>query len=43
MLAFLSMLEEKYGGVERYLEDVVQLTHEDVLTIRTNILTPRAS
>lgn len=43
MLAFLSVLEEKYGGVERYLEDVVQLTSEDVLIIRSNISTPRTS
>jgi hypothetical protein len=42
MLAFLSLLEEKYGGVEGYLKGVVQLTDEDVSTIRSNILTPRS-
>lgn len=43
MLAFLSLLEEKYGGVEEYLKGVVQLTDEDISTIRSNILTPRPS
>ena len=43
MLAFLSLLEEKYGGVEGYLKGIVQLTDEDVSTIRSNILTPRSS
>lgn len=43
MLAFLSMLEEKYGSVERYLRDVVQLTDEDISIVRSNILTPRPS
>ena len=41
MLAFLSLLEEKYYGVERYLKDVVQLTDEDILIVRSNILTSR--
>ena len=43
MLAFLSMLEERYGGVEKYLRDVVQLTDEDISIVRSNILTPRPS
>ena len=43
MLAFLSLLEEKYSGVEGYLKDVVQLSDEDISTIRSNILTPRPS
>lgn len=43
MLAFLSLLEEKYGGVEGYLKGVVQLTDEDISAIRSNILTPRPS
>lgn len=43
MLAFLLLLEEKYGGVERYLKDVVRLTDEDILIVRSNILTPRPS
>jgi len=43
MLAFLSLLEEKYGGVEGYLKGVVQLTGEDISTIRSNILAPRPS
>jgi len=43
MLAFLSLLEEKYGGVKGYLKGVVQLTGEDISTIRSNILAPRPS
>jgi len=43
MLAFLSLLGEKYGGVEEYLKGVVQLTDEDISTIRSNILVPRPS
>jgi len=41
MLAFLSLLEEKYSCVEGYLKSVVQLTDEDISTIRSNILIPR--
>ena len=41
MLAFLSLLDEKYGGVEGYLKSVTQLTDEDISTIRSNILSPR--
>ena len=43
MLAFLSLLEEKYGGVEEYLRTVVRLTNEDISTVRSNILIPRSS
>jgi len=43
MKAFLSLLEERYGGVERYLKGVVQLTDKDISTIRSNILIPRSS
>lgn len=41
MLAFLSLLNEKYGGAEGYLKGVAQLTDEDISTIRSNILSPR--
>jgi len=43
MLAFLSLLEEKYGGVEEYLRSVVQLTDKDISTVRSNILISRPS
>ena len=43
MLAFLSLLEEKYGGVEDYLRSVVRLTDEDISTVRSNIMAPRLS
>ncbi|KAF9651766.1 hypothetical protein BDM02DRAFT_3090662 [Thelephora ganbajun] len=43
MLAFLSLLKERYGGVEGYLKDVIQLTDGDISTIRSNILAPRTS
>jgi hypothetical protein len=41
MLAFLSLLNEKYGGVEGYLKGVAHLTDEDISIIRSNILSPR--
>jgi len=44
MLAFLLLLEEKYGGVEEYLRSVVRLTDEDISIVRSNILVaPRPS
>jgi len=43
MLAFLSLLEEKYCGAEKYLKDVVQLTDEDISIVKSNILAPRPS
>lgn len=43
MLAFLSLLEEKYGGVQGYLKGIVQLSDEDISIIRSNILTLRPS
>ncbi|KAL0950285.1 hypothetical protein HGRIS_010264 [Hohenbuehelia grisea] len=38
MTAFLSLLEERYGGVETYLKRVIGFSEEDVLRIRQNIL-----
>ncbi|KAI0375894.1 hypothetical protein BV20DRAFT_932406 [Pilatotrama ljubarskyi] len=43
MLAFLQMLEERYGGVEEYVKKVVGLTDEDIATIRKNFLVPDSS
>ena len=39
MLAFLNLLQEKYGGVRQYLKHHLGLTDEDIATIRSNILT----
>jgi len=38
MLAFLLMLQEKYGGVENYLKEYSGLSDEDIEEIRTNLL-----
>ncbi|KAF8592198.1 hypothetical protein K439DRAFT_1643807 [Ramaria rubella] len=38
MTAFLDLLEEKYGGVERYLAERLEFRAEDITTIRRNIL-----
>lgn len=38
MVAFLKLLEEKYGGVETYLETNLSFSLEDVSTIRQHVL-----
>jgi len=43
MLAFLNLLQEKYGGVEQYLKHYAQLSDEDVVIIRQNLLSPSAN
>ena len=43
MIAFLELLDSKYGGVEQYMKDFVQLSEDDITTIRANILTPAYS
>lgn len=40
MLAFLEVLETKFGGVVRYLTEYVHLTDEDIEMIRSNLLVP---
>ncbi|KAF7290925.1 TYR-PHOSPHATASE-2 domain-containing protein [Mycena chlorophos] len=40
MIAFLEMLDSKYGGVEEYVKRVVGLTDEDIVIIRRNLLVP---
>lgn len=40
MLAFLRLLEKKYGGVEGYLKTYVELSDDDIARIRRNLLTP---
>jgi hypothetical protein len=41
MIAFLKLIEEKYGGVENYLRTYVLLTDDDISTIRRNFLVPK--
>ncbi|KAF5388337.1 hypothetical protein D9615_000639 [Tricholomella constricta] len=43
MLAFLSLLEDKYGGVETYAKQRLALSDDDLSKIRSNILVPSAS
>ena len=38
MLAFLNLLREKYGGVEKYVQDHCGLSNEDINIIRRNLL-----
>ena len=40
MIAFLRMLDERYGGVAEYLKKVVGLTDEDISVIRKNFRVP---
>lgn len=40
MLAFLALLQDKYEGVESYLKKYIDLSGEDIETIRNNILVP---
>jgi hypothetical protein len=40
MIAFLELIDVKYGGVDTYLKTYVQLSEEDLTTIRRNILIP---
>ncbi|KIK67746.1 hypothetical protein GYMLUDRAFT_68767 [Collybiopsis luxurians FD-317 M1] len=38
MLAFLALLETKYGGVEEYVKQYAHLSDSDISTIRANLL-----
>lgn len=38
MFAFFKLLEDPYGGVNRYLQTHVGLTEDDLAIIRRNIL-----
>ncbi|KAI1796151.1 protein-tyrosine phosphatase-like protein [Ganoderma leucocontextum] len=40
MIAFLQMLQDRYGGAEAYMRNVVGLSAEDIATIKRNFLTP---
>jgi len=41
MIAFLSLLQDRYHGVEAYLEDYVGLTSADIGLIQANLLIHR--
>jgi hypothetical protein len=38
MIAFLSLLEDKYSGVEEYVRRYVGLSDQDIATIQSNLL-----
>lgn len=40
MAAILSMIRERFGGVEGYLKTYAGLTDEDLKAIRANMLVP---
>jgi hypothetical protein len=40
MIAFLGLLEDKYGGVDEYIRKYVGLSDEDIAIIKDNLLTP---
>ena len=40
MIAFLHMLQDRYGGAEAYMKNVVGLSAEDIATIKRNFLSP---
>lgn len=40
MVAFLQLIDKNYGGVEGYMREYLQLTDDDINTIRKNILAP---
>ncbi|CDO73781.1 hypothetical protein BN946_scf185015.g109 [Trametes cinnabarina] len=40
MIAFLKLLDERYGGVEGYVKNVVRLTDDDIANIRKNFIVP---
>ncbi|KAI0677306.1 protein-tyrosine phosphatase-like protein [Trametes maxima] len=43
MLAFLQLLSDRYGGVEKYVKDVVGLTDDDIAAVRKHFLVPAAA
>ncbi|KAF9077067.1 protein-tyrosine phosphatase-like protein [Rhodocollybia butyracea] len=38
MMAFLDLLQDKYGGVQEYLKQFIHLSDSDITTIQNNIL-----
>jgi len=41
MQAFITMLDERYGGVKEYVRRICGLTDQDIATIRQNLLVPK--
>lgn len=42
MLAFMQMLEERYGGAEAYVKKYCGLTDEDLQAIRSNFVAAKS-
>jgi hypothetical protein len=40
MQAFITMLDERYGGVKEYVRRMCGLTDQDITTIQQNLLVP---
>jgi len=40
MIAFLDLLDTKYGGIEQYLKGFVGFSDVDIAKVRENILIP---
>ena len=40
MVAFLQMLQDRYGGAEAYVKDVVGLDDDDIVAIKRNLVVP---
>ena len=43
MLAFLELLQEKYGGAKGYIREICGLTDDDIQIIRQNLITKAGS
>jgi hypothetical protein len=41
MIAFLSLLEKKFGGVEAYLKDYPHLTDDEIQRLKQSMLVPK--
>lgn len=41
MTAFLALLNEKFGGVEKYLKDYPHLTDDEINRLKQTILVPK--
>ena len=40
MIAFLHMLQDRYGGAEAYIQNIIGLSASDIATIKRNFLAP---
>jgi hypothetical protein len=43
MIAFLKLLEDKYGGVDTYVKNYLELNDDDIRKIQDNILVTNSS